>query len=85
MSVLRTMSKSQVQLTVLMLFTEALAGHALGEAEPVVLHGGDGVEATFAVVTAPPSSMTTQSVKVPPMSTPTRYEPILPPGPKAAG
>ncbi len=31
-----------------------------------------GVDGDFAVVTAPPSSITTQSVKVPPISTPTR-------------
>ena len=37
------------------------------------------VEGDFAVVTVPASSITTQSVKVPPISTPTRYEPILPP------
>ena len=38
-----------------------------------------GVEGAFAVVTAPFSSMTTQSVNVPPISTPTRYSGIRSP------
>src|SRR5271154_3861358 len=36
-----------------------------------------GVEGDLDVVTVPASSITTQSVKVPPISTPTRYEPMI--------